>query len=132
MQQIDVSHPSLKLIEANMGDSIVESNVDFNIDRPLTDAERKETEFYCGNDVSATIKVYELREKGYFETKKMLISMLPEDMQEKAKKWNTTTIAATILTGTGYGQEAPWKILEERTRYSGRGMGHVGRAHSVS
>ena len=99
MQQIDVSHPSLKQIEANMGRSIVESKIDFGIGRPLTDEERKETEFYCGNDVTATIEVYKLREYGYFQTKKSLISMLPEDMREKAKKWNTTTIAATILTG---------------------------------
>ena len=115
MQQIDVSHPSLKQIEANMGRSIVESKIDFNIDRPLTDEERKETEFYCGNDVSAAIEVYKLREYGYFETKKQLIEMLPEEQREKAKKWNTTTIAATILTGgkatVWWGPEMVRKLL---------------------
>src|SRR5699024_7028163 len=35
-QQIDVSMPSLKKIEGNMGKMILESSVSFDIDRPLT------------------------------------------------------------------------------------------------
>lgn len=98
MQQIDVSHPSLKQIEGNMGRSIVESSIDFNIDRPLTDRERDETLEYCRNDVRNTVEVYKLRKKSYFEVKDGLVNMLPAP-SETAYRWNTTTLAANILLG---------------------------------
>ena len=59
---------SLKAIEANMGLSIVESSVDFNIDRPLSGDELEETIRYCCNDVDATLKLYEAR-KAYLDSK---------------------------------------------------------------
>ena len=99
MQQIDVSHPSLKQIEGNMGMSIVESSVPFDIDRPLTDEERLETEQYCRHDVLATIEVYKQREKSYFDVKDGLLDLLPEDTSENAYRWNTTTISANVLLG---------------------------------
>lgn len=99
MQQIDVSHPSLKQIEGNMGISIVESSVDFNIGRPLTDAEREEMLFYCRHDVAATVDIYNLREKSYFDTKESLLTMMPEDKRTSASRWNTTTLSANILLG---------------------------------
>ncbi len=99
MQQISVSHPSLKQIEGNMGLSIVETAVSFDIGRPLTDEERRETVQYCEYDVLSTIQVYKLRKKSYFETKETLVGMLPDD-NEKAKKWNTTTISTKILLGS--------------------------------
>lgn len=59
---------SLKGFEAHMGMNIVECSVDFNIDRPLTDKEKEEVEFYCRNDVKATIRMlYERR--SYLATK---------------------------------------------------------------
>lgn len=100
MQQIDVSKPSLKQIEGNMGISIVESSVPFDIGRPLTDEERAETLQYCRNDVMATIDIYKLREKSYFEVKNGLVAMLG-DGTENAYRWNTTTIAANVLLGNG-------------------------------
>lgn len=100
MQQISVSHPSLKQIEGNMGRSIVETSVSFNIDRPLTDAERAETEKYCEYDVLSTIEVYKLRKKSYFETKESLLEMLPDDVsKDRARRWNTTTLSTRILLG---------------------------------
>ena len=99
MQQIDVSHPSLKQIEGNMGISIVESSVDFNIGRPLTDAEREEMLYYCRHDVAATVDIYNLREKSYFDTKESLLTMMPEDKRTSAARWNTTTLSANILLG---------------------------------
>lgn len=100
MQQISVSHPSLKQIEGNMGRSIVETSVRFDIGRPLTDEERAETEKYCEYDVLSTIEVYKLRKKSYFETKESLLEMLPEDVdKERARRWNTTTISTRILLG---------------------------------
>ena len=97
MQQIDVSRPSLKQIEGNMGMSIVETTIPFDIDRPLTDDERQEVLEYCRHDVRATIEVYKLREKSYFEVKEGLIKMLPEGYPANAYRWNTTTLAANIL-----------------------------------
>ena len=96
MQQIDVSHPSLKQIEGNMGISIVESSVDFDIGRPLTDAERQEMLEYCRHDVAATVDIYKLRKKSYFEAKQGLCDMLA-DAPDNAYRWNTTTLAANIL-----------------------------------
>jgi len=62
---------SLKAIEAHLGMDIRESEVDFNIDRPLTEEELEETIFYCKHDVDATEKLYHLR-KNYIENKLML------------------------------------------------------------
>lgn len=97
MQQIDVSHPSLKQIEGNMGISIVESSIDFDIGRPLTDEERDEMLQYCRHDVSATVDIYKLRRKSYFEVKEGLCRMLPENVPDTAYRWNTTTMAANVL-----------------------------------
>lgn len=48
---------SLKQLEGFQGHNIHESSVDFKIDRPLTDAEKTETEGYCTNDVEETLNV---------------------------------------------------------------------------
>lgn len=49
---------SLKEIESNLGMSIEESNVSFDIDRKLTPEEIEETEYYCKHDVDATEKLF--------------------------------------------------------------------------
>lgn len=99
MQQIDVSRPSLKQIEGNMGISIVESSVSFDIDRPLTDEEREEMLEYCRHDVMATVDIYLLRKKSYFDVKEGLAKMLPEGYPDNSYRWNTTTISANVLLG---------------------------------
>lgn len=48
----------LKTLEGFMGNSIKESSVPFGIDRPLTDAEKAETEKYCTHDVEQTVEVF--------------------------------------------------------------------------
>ena len=98
MQQIDVSHPSLKQIEGNMGISIVETSVSFDHQGELTDEERQEVLEYCRHDVRATVKVYKLRKKSYFETKDGLLSMI-DDQTDTTYRWNTTTLAANVLLG---------------------------------
>lgn len=98
MQQIDVSMPSLKQIEGNMGRSIVETTVSFDIDRPLTNAEKQEVFQYCAYDVQNTIEVYKLREESYFRVKDALLEMLPARSRLKnPRKLNTTTLSADIL-----------------------------------
>ena len=59
---------SLKHIEAHLGMDIEESEVDFNIKRPLTQEEIEKTIFYCKHDVKATAKFLTLR-KNYLECK---------------------------------------------------------------
>lgn len=59
---------SLKAIEGNLGGSIIEEGVDFDIGRKLTDKEVEDTIRYCKADTDATAEIYQLR-KGYLETK---------------------------------------------------------------
>lgn len=66
------NHISLKKIMGNLGLSIIESSVSFDIDRPLTYIELNETIKYCCNDVLGVKALYKYREK-YFNTKKTLI-----------------------------------------------------------
>lgn len=97
MQQIDVSRPGLKKIEGNMGMSIVESDVDFNIDRPLTPEENLETVRYCEYDVKATIEVFKMRHE-YFSSKDAIVGMVDDErLKNRAYKWNTTSIVGQIL-----------------------------------
>lgn len=59
---------SLKHIEAHLGWNIEETEVDFDLDRPLTLEEIESTVFYCKWDVRATAKLLTLR-KGYLSAK---------------------------------------------------------------
>lgn len=59
---------SLKAIEGHLGMSIGETEVDFDLDRPLTKDELKLTLKYCMHDVDATEKLTEIR-KDYLRTK---------------------------------------------------------------
>lgn len=97
-QQIDVSKPSLKKVEANMGANIYESLIDFNIDRKLTEEELDETIQYCSYDVQMTIEIFKKRIKDYFEPKLNIVAMLDEPIQRRAIRWNTTTISANLVT----------------------------------
>lgn len=97
-QQIDVGKPSLKRIEANMGRSILESSVDFTIQRPLTQQEVEEVKAYNRYDVLMTIEVYHMRMKSYFEPKLQIIKRLPKDLQIRSPRYNTTTVTAMLLT----------------------------------
>lgn len=94
-QQISLTYPSLKLIEGNMGKSIIESEIPFDIDRKLTQEERRIVEKYCEYDVENTIEVYKLRVKSYFEPKSQLAAMMELD---GTCRYNTTTMIAQILS----------------------------------
>lgn len=97
-QQINVAKSSLKKIEANLGLSIDETAVPFDIDRPLNEEELTNTIKYCSRDVDATIDVFKLRWRTYFVPKLSVVSMLEGVEHEKAIRWNTTTITAQLLT----------------------------------
>ncbi len=55
----------LKELEYHMGDSIVECNIPFDLDRPLTNAEITEVVAYCKNDVEALMKTFLLERKKF-------------------------------------------------------------------
>lgn len=59
---------SLKAIEGHLGLSVKESSVPFDIDRSLTEEERRETEFYCKHDVDTAEKLIDIR-KDYLKNK---------------------------------------------------------------
>lgn len=59
---------SLKAIEGHLGISIAETSVSFDIDRPLTEDELKETLTYCMHDVDTTEKLVEIR-RDYLKSK---------------------------------------------------------------
>lgn len=61
------SAKSLKELEAFMGHSIHETSVPFDLDRPLTKQELKETEEYCMNDVMELFHVF-IEKKEEFES----------------------------------------------------------------
>lgn len=62
---------SLKAIEGHLFLPIRESSIPFDIDRPLTYAERRETEIYCKHDVDSTEELITIR-KQYLITKQNL------------------------------------------------------------
>lgn len=93
-QQLDVSNPSLKKIEGNMGRMILESSVPFSLDRELTEEEFYQVLDYCCYDVDMVVEIFKMRMKSYFKPKFSLIEMYGD---EKAIRWNTTTISGNLL-----------------------------------
>lgn len=85
---------SLKQLEAFQGHNIHETSVPFDIDRPLTDAEKLEVEKYCTNDVVETLNVF-LLSKSDFDAVVELIKMfqLPFTNIGKTK----AQVVATVL-----------------------------------
>lgn len=65
---------SLKAIEGHLGMNIEETEVPFDIDRPLTKEELVSTIHYCKHDVDATEKIVRLR-KNYLKCKQRLGAM---------------------------------------------------------
>ncbi len=71
----------LKTLEGFLGSNIKETDVDFNIDRKLTDSEIAQTIKYCRHDVEQTIEVF-LERKSEFEAQFNLVRLfdLPLNM----------------------------------------------------
>lgn len=86
---------SLKAIEGHLGLSIKESSVPFDIDRPLTAAERAETEFYCKHDVDTTEKLFEIR-KDYLKNK-INLGRLAGLKPERALSMTNAKLTAAML-----------------------------------
>jgi len=95
---------SLKSIEAHLGMNIEESSVDFTIDRPLTDAERREVERYCRCDVDATEILYRIRQ-GYLINKLNLARACGMDVRDGIHMTNAKLTAAYLHARK---PEKPW------------------------
>ncbi|MGN8647909.1 DNA polymerase B [Gracilibacillus sp. HCP3S3_G5_1] len=85
---------SLKEAQANLGQSIIETPIDFNIDRPLTNKEIEQVFFYCENDVKVTKRLFQERES-YFATKFEMVKEfgLPATSIKKTQ----ATLASEVL-----------------------------------
>lgn len=87
---------SLKWLEASMGSMIKESDVNFDLDRPLTEEEIKETIKYCNHDVDQTIEVFNYKKKD-FDSQLLLIDYFNLSMDNFNK--TKAQLSATILQG---------------------------------
>ena len=86
---------SLKAIEGHLGMSIEETEVDFNLDRPLTEEELALTIKYCIHDVDATEKVTEIR-KSYLNNK-IYLGSLKDIEPAKALAMTNAKLTAAYL-----------------------------------
>ena len=69
----------LKTIEGFMGSDIRETEVPFDIDRPLTEKELQQTIYYCTRDVEETIKVF-MANGDTFYAMSQIVSAFPEQL----------------------------------------------------
>ena len=91
---IKMSLKSLKEYEGYFGNNIMESSVDFTIDRKLTDDEIKETEKYCIHDVEQTVEVLTLQKTELMAIIKLVqMFALPKSYVSKTK----ANLASIIL-----------------------------------
>lgn len=88
----------LKTLEGMMGNSIRETEVPFDIDRPLTEEEKNQTEFYCNHDVEQTIEVF-LNRKAEFDAALGLVKIFNLPMTYMGK--TGAQRVAKILGGKG-------------------------------
>ena len=101
---------SLKAIEGHLGRNIQESEVDFDIDRPLTDEEMRSSVEYCCADVDATETILNLR-TAYIDGKRNLGRMCGLT-DERAVYMTNAKLTAAYL-----GAKAPQKPREDERAY---------------
>ena len=92
---------SLKAIEGHLGLSIEETEVDFNLDRPLTDEEIALTIKYCKHDVDATEYLTDLR-KDYLNNKIYLGSLKGIDSVKALSMTNAKLTALYVDANRTY------------------------------
>lgn len=85
---------SLKTLEGMMGNDIRETQVDFDLDRPLTQDEIDKTIFYCTHDVMNTVEVF-LENFSQFESQMNLLKMFNMNLDDVAK--TGSALVAKIL-----------------------------------
>lgn len=90
---------SLKAIEGHLGLNIEETEVDFNLDRPLTPEEIALTIKYCKHDVDCTERLTDLREN-YLKNKIYLGGLKGLDEVKVLSMTNAKLTAAYLDAGT--------------------------------
>lgn len=90
---------SLKATEGNLRRAIVESSIDFNIDRPLTPDELEELIKYCKFDVDSTEALYYERKADYIDAKIMVGEMYGVPPEEAIGLTNAK-LSARVLEAT--------------------------------
>lgn len=89
---------SLKSIEGHLGMDIEETEVPFDLDRPLSEGELKRVVKYCKHDVDATEKIVDLRH-GYLKNK-VAIGKMAGIEPEKALAMTNAKLTAKLLNAT--------------------------------
>jgi hypothetical protein len=87
---------SLKAIEGNLKRPIVESGIDFNIDRPLTPEELEDFIKYCKEDVDSTEMLYYERKADYIDAK-LLVGEMYGVPPEEAIGLTNAKLSARVL-----------------------------------
>ena len=108
---------SLKAIEGHLGMSIEETEVDFNLDRPLTQEELKLTVQYCIHDVDATENLTMLR-KDYLKNKMYLGELKDIPLVNSLAMTNAKLTAAYLdaRKTVDYNDERDYKYPENLRR----------------
>ena len=100
---------SLKSIEGHLFMNIEETQVDFNIDRPLTPEEIELTFVYCEHDVDATETILDLR-RAYIEGKRNLGRMCGLTDEQAVYMTNAKLVAEYLKAKP---PEQPWEDERE-------------------
>ena len=106
---------SLKAIEGNMCQQIIESSIDFNINRKLTDEEVEEVIFYCKTDVANTVKLYHER-RSYLDGK-IAVGRLKGIDESIALSLTNPKLTATFLSATRTDYDLSLIHISEPTRH---------------
>ncbi len=111
----------LKTIEGRSGANIKESDIPFDIDRPLTDEEVEEVLGYCFYDVTWAKNTYNAR-SNYWNLKEFLYKETGET-KPQSYRWNTTSATKNLFTGFRpleekiYPKLELWNKLPEKVRF---------------
>lgn len=108
---------SLKAIEGHLGWSIEETEVDFNLDRPLTPEEVQLTIKYCKHDVDCTEHLTDLR-KNYLNNKMYLGGLKGVEAVKSLSMTNAklTALYVDAIGGVEYNDEREYKYPENLRR----------------
>lgn len=108
---------SLKAIEGHLGLNIEETEVDFNLDRPLTPEEIALTIKYCKHDVDCTERLTDLREN--YLKNKIYLGGLKDIDEVKALSMTNAKLTAAYLDATRdieFNDEREYKYPENLKR----------------
>lgn len=107
---MDDTSGSLKELEANLGLSVLESNIDFNTE-VLSEMDIEEVILYCKQDVYATMKYFEKIVIHYCKNKELICKTFNIDNKLAYKSTNATLVGMALgATSTHYDDEEKVEI----------------------